>query len=432
MLAAKRIPRLCLVGCLSWLASLGNTLTASAQEPFIPADPRSAARFEARAAWEEFTNLLRLNYAYFTRPGVDGEAILAAFAPVAQAAPSKAVFRDVLQLVAHNFADPHFIVGPLDSLDYNVVPTNSDLVARYRDERVELVDVRQDSEAERQGLRPGAEVLRIDGLTPQAAVARVMGQPWAALSAVQREAGLTMALAGRIRHPRQLLLAAGRAAPRTYTLRSPGEQARRLRTAPPLSVTQQGRVTIIRFNNSLGDNTTIVAFQAALVQAQASSTGLVLDLRNTPSGGNTTVARSILGHFVQAEKPYQVHVVPSEERRYGVPRKFVEYVLPLAPYYGGRVVVLGGHWTGSMGEGLLVGFNALGIPTAGSELADLLGALFNERLELSDAKVDLGEEQLLQVNGQPREDFVPARAYAAGDGPVGHDPVLEQAVEGVR
>jgi carboxyl-terminal processing protease len=191
-------------------------------------------------------------------------------------------------------------------------------------------------------------------------------------------------------------------------------------------------VTIIRFNNSLGDNATIAAFQAALTQAQASSTGLVLDFRNTPSGGNTTVARGIMGHFVQVEKPYQVYVVSSEERRYGVPRKFVEYVLPLAPYYAGKVVVLGGHWTGSMGEGLLVGFAALGIPTAGSELADLLGALFNEQLTLSDAKVDLGEEQLLQVNGQPREDFVPARTYAAGDGPVDHDLVLEQAIQAVH
>lgn len=139
-----------------------------------------------------------------------------------------------------------------------------------------------------------------------------------------------------------------------------------------------------------------------------------------------------MGHFVQTEKPYQVHVVPSEQRRYGVPRKFVEYVLPLAPYYGGKVIVLGGHWTGSMGEGLLVGFHALGVPTAGSALADLLGGLFNERLALSDAKVDLGEEQLLQVNGQPREDFVPDRAYAAGDGPVGQDMVLEQALKAVR
>lgn len=72
------------------------------------------------------------------------------------------------------------------------------------------------------------------------------------------------------------------------------------------------------------------------------------------------------------------------------------------------------------------------MPTAGSALADLLGGLFNERLTLSDAKVDLGEEQLLQVNGQPRENFVPDCAYAAGDGPVGQDVVLEQAIEAVR
>jgi len=394
--------------------------------------PGSPAPFEAHAAWTEFTDLLRLNYAYFTRPGVDGEAILHAFAPLAQATTTRAAFRDVLQLAAHNFADPHLIVGPLDSLDYNVIPTSSDLVARYQDGRLILVDVRQDSDAERQGLRPGAEVQRIDGLAPQAAVEQVLGRPWAGLSPIQREAGLTISLAGRYHRLRQLLLATGHAKPRLYTLRSPGEQARRLRTAPPVSVTQRGLVTIIRFNNSLGDNATIAAFQDALEQTQAHSTGLVLDLRNTPSGGNTTVARAIMGHFVQTEKPYQVHVVPSEERRYGVPRKFVEYVLPLVPYYRGKVVVLGGHWTGSMGEGLLVGFHALGVPTAGSELADLLGALFNERLVLSDAQVDLGEEQLLQVNGQPREAFVPDRVYTAGDGPVGQDIVLEQAIEAVR
>ncbi|RYE90729.1 MAG: hypothetical protein EOO37_02220 [Cytophagaceae bacterium] len=80
---------------------------------------------------------------------------------------------------------------------------------------------------------------------------------------------------------------------------------------------------------------------------------------------------------------------------------------PWCPRYPGRLVVLGGHWTGSMAEGLLVGFHALGVRTAGSGLADLLGALFNERLAFSDAKIDLGEEHLLQVNSQPREDFVP-------------------------
>ena len=111
-----------------------------------------------------------------------------------------------------------------------------------------------------------------------------------------------------------------------------------------------------------------------------------------------------------------------------MPRKFVEYVLPLAPYYPGKVVVLGGHWTGSMGEGLLIGFDALGVKTAGSGLADLLGSLFNERLATCDAKVDLGEEQLFHVNGQPREDFVPPIFREASEGHPGADALLEQAI----
>jgi carboxyl-terminal processing protease len=394
------------------------------------ADSASRKPFDATAAWTEFTELLHTSYAYFIRPGIDGEAILTIFAPAAKAAPTKAAFRDVLQLVAHNFADPHFIVGHLDSLDYNVLPTSSDLVAHYQQARFEVVDVRRESDAERQGIRPGAEILRIDGLPPQAAIEITMGRPLAALSPLQVNTGLNIALAGRRRHARQLTLAVGPTR-RTYTLRSPGEQAKQLLTAPPLSVAHRGEAAIIRFNNSLGNNATIAAFQAAL-QQELPAKGLVLDFRNTPSGGNTTVARGIMGHFVQTEKPYQVHVVPREERRFGVPRKFVEYVLPLAPYYSGKVIVLGGHWTGSMGEGLLVGFNALGVPTAGSELADLLGALFNEKLAQCDALVDLGEEQLLQVNGQPREDFVPVHYRAASEGTTTQDELLEQAVQLVR
>lgn len=398
--------------------------------PLASGQIRPSEPFNARAAWEEFTELVRTSYAYFTRPGVDGEAILTAFAPAAQAAATKADFREVLQLIAHNFADPHFLVGPLDSTDYNVVPTSADLVAHYQNGRATLVDVRAESEAAQQGIRPGAEVLRIEGLTPQAAIEQVMGRPLAGLSDPQVAAGLTIALAGRRQHTRQLTLAVGRGQ-HTYHLRSPGEQAQRLRAAPPLRITYRAGVTIIRFNNSLGNNATIAAFQAALQQAPAAN-GLILDFRNTPSGGNTTVARGIMGHFVQAEKPYQIHVVPSEQRRYGVPRKFVEYVLPLAPYYAGKVVVLGGHWTGSMGEGLLVGFAALGVPTAGSELADLLGAVFNEKLAQCDALVDLGEEQLLQVNGQPREDFIPRHYRAASEGTTTQDELLEQAVNLVQ
>jgi carboxyl-terminal processing protease len=190
---------------------------------------------------------------------------------------------------------------------------------------------------------------------------------------------------------------------------------------------RRGGVAIIRIENSLGNNATIKAFAAALQQVSGSKR-LVIDLRNTPSGGNTTVARGILGHFVDREHPYQIHVVPAEEREFGVPRKFVEYVLPIAPRYRGKVIVLGGHWTGSMGEGLMIAFEAIGVPTAGSRLAHLLGALFNEQLERSGARVDLGEEQLFDVHGRPREAFVPDLHDEREEGHADADPLLDRAI----
>jgi carboxyl-terminal processing protease len=176
---------------------------------------------------------------------------------------------------------------------------------------------------------------------------------------------------------------------------------------------------------------TIDEFAAAVAQA-AGATALVIDLRNTPSGGNTTVARGIMGHFTTRERPYQVHVVPSEQRRYGVPRKFVEYVLPRQPHYGGRVFVVGGRWTGSMGEGLMIGFDALGATTVGSELGHLLGALYNVDLATSGARVDLGLEQLFHVDGTPRERFRPKLYVEPVERTAGGDPALDAIEAALR
>ena len=139
-------------GSLVLLSASGLTADASPPPAGPPLAPLAQDPFNAPAAWAEFTELLRLNYAYLTRPGIDGEAILAYFEPRAKAAASKEAFREVLQLVAHNFADPHFIVGPLDLQDYNVVPTSVDLCARYRAPRFEVVDVRRDSDAQEKAL----------------------------------------------------------------------------------------------------------------------------------------------------------------------------------------------------------------------------------------------------------------------------------------
>ena len=406
-------PAAALFSTLSWVA----VAVAPAPAP---------APFNAIAAWHEFDELVRFRYAYLQRLGVDGDAILRHFAPLAEATATPAAFIDVLQLTAHNFADPHFIVGPLDNQDFAIFPTSADLYAQRVGDTFRIVDVREGSDAERQGVTAGAPIALIDGRSPEAAIELVMGLPIATLSPQQADAGINIALAGQRHHRRLLVLGPAKETSR-FDLAPGNDLADAVGKRSPLTVARKRGVAVIKIENSLGNNDTIAAFAAALAQVKGVPT-LVIDLRNTPSGGNTTVARGIMGHFITGEHAYQVHRVPGEERQFGVPRKFVEYVLPIRPHYAGRVIVLGGHWTGSMGEGLMIGFEAIGVHTAGSRLAHLLGALSNEQLDLSGARVDIGEEQLFDIRGRPREAFIPdlhiEREEAHGD----VDPLLDQAV----
>jgi len=65
----------------------------------------------------------------------------------------------------------------------------------------------------------------------------------------------------------------------------------------------------VRFNDSLGDSATVAAFDCAL-EALRDTNGLIIDLRDTPGGGNSSVARGVLGRFVEREQAYQKHVWP--------------------------------------------------------------------------------------------------------------------------
>jgi carboxyl-terminal processing protease len=421
----RRYPLACaVVLCAVSLGSLTACRTAAVDEAAAKAAPAADARpFDPQRAWSEWIQLLTLDYGYFQRPGVDGQAIVAHFAPRVASATTRPEFIALLQQMARNFADPHLSVGPAAPDGPSLVPTASDLYGERVDGRFVIRDVRAGSDAARQGVAAGDLVLSIDGAAPEAAVESLLGRPLAALSREQVAFGFNLALAGVRDRPRRLVVR-GRAGNRELTLRSAGEQARSLVGAPAVTRERRGDVGIIGFNNSLGRDDTLAAFASAL-QSLLATRALVIDLRNTPSGGNTTVARGVLGHFVSREQPYQVHVVPGEARRFGVPRKFIEYVTPLQPLYRGRVVVLGGRWTGSMGEGMVIGFDAIGAQTAGAPMGHLLGAMSHETLAESGATVDLGEEQLFHVNGTPREAFRPRLLVEPAEAGAQSDPALD-------
>ena len=399
------------------IASLIGPLILSAAASVAPSEP-----FNPVAAWASFEKLLHEQYGYFDRPGIDGDAILTAFADRARTARSDKEFISMLQLVAHNFADPHFIVGPFDPGAWAIIPTASDLFGVQDGTAFRIEEVRAGGDALANGVRPGMTVLQIDGQVPSAAIEEVTGRPFTTLSPIQVGFAFNVALAGHYRQPRTLEVEDGHQR-RMFALAATSDQAGHIQDGPPLDVERQGTLGIVRINNSLGEQALVGRFAEALATL-ADTTTLLIDLRDTPSGGNTSVARGIMGHFVDHDLPYQMHVIPYETRVLGPTRKFVEYVAPYGVRYSGKVYVAGGHWTGSMGEGLMIGFDAIGATTVGSDFAHLLGGLSNETVDGSAAKIDLGTEQLFTVAGLPREAYRTRLYLPRAEHTEAQDPVL--------
>jgi carboxyl-terminal processing protease len=142
------------------------------------------------------------------------------------------------------------------------------------------------------------------------------------------------------------------------------------------------------------------------------TTALIIDLRETASGGNTAVARSILGWFTDKEKFYQKHEYFYEEKSNGIKRSWVEIVSPRKDkYYSKPLVILCDHWTGSIAEGITIGFDALHRPQTkiiGTEMARLNGAVYSYEMPNSKIHFSFPAERLYHINGLPREEFIPA------------------------
>jgi carboxyl-terminal processing protease len=161
----------------------------------------------------------------------------------------------------------------------------------------------------------------------------------------------------------------------------------------------------IKVNNSLGDLKTIDEFDKAIDEF-IQYKNLIIDLTETPSGGNTTVARSIMGRFINKTMPYQQHEF--DEKEFDTKRKWVEYVTPRKTQYKGKVFVIVGRWTGSMGEGIAIGFDGLKrAKVIGTKMAGLLGAINGFRMSETNIGFQIPTERLYHINGTPREKYKP-------------------------
>jgi carboxyl-terminal processing protease len=304
-------------------------------------------------------------------------------------------------------ADHHAITGKSFPNSWAVVPSYADLWVECKMNSCVITAIKDASPAAKAGINVGTQLVAIGDLPMTKAVAGF----WADLgvekySDDQASYAARILAAGRRDRQRSITTGGPRGDRQTYKLASLYALDN---TAPPVTTFGKSGVFGLRINNSLGDDGTIAAFDQAMAQAKPDDR-ILIDLTNTPSGGTTTIARAIMGWFVQSPHFYQMHRVPSEERRTGIARQWVEQVLPRdnRKFHPGPITVRVGRWTGSMGEGLAIGLSAIGAKVEGDPMSGLLGSIEDISLANSGLIFKLPTERLMTVDGKPREGFQPA------------------------
>jgi len=364
-----------------------------------PAFPAAEAR---RADADELCRFVTDEYAYLDDKATDWRRACAALAYAAERAPDRDAFVAVLEDALRELYDPHAHLGVNTRRSPRLVPSGTDVAARWVEGRATVTAVRRGSRAEAAGVRDGDEVVAIDGV-PVADAARARAPRFLVRDdPAAQDFALASALAGRHDVPRIRLQLRNDDGTRevAYDAGFPQPRGR-------LRAWRQGEVAHVTVHDALGEAALVGDFDRALACVDGAR-AIVIDLRDTPRGGTSSVARGIMGRLVATERPYQRHELVAEYRLSGVRRIWVEYVAPRGATFQGPVVVLVGPWTGSMGEGLAIGLDAArGAAVVGRPMARLRGALAERTLTHSGIVVRIPAEKLSHVDGRPREAFVP-------------------------
>lgn len=340
-------------------------------------------------------------------------------------------FVSLLESVMEELRDFHAHLNTNTASSPNLVPSGADLWGEWLEDRAVVMQVRPGSEAESAGILAGMEILTVDGLPVSEAVRARLGGPGAPATPRALQWGLNAVLAGRRTGLRRLGLG-GDGVELAVALQPPRDGG-----GPGLleHARIEGDIGYVRILNSLGDLDLVPAFDAAL-DSLRDTKGLVLDLRDTPGGGNTTVARGIMGRLIERPAPYQMHRIPDPAGSGGsdIPRVWVEWVTPRGPFpYTAPVVVLVSRWTGSMGEGVAIGLDGMRrAAVVGTRMAGLRGATYTSTLPNTGISFTVPGELLFHLDGMSREDFVPPISVELrGENP-GTDAILRAGLEVLR
>ena len=390
---------------------------------------RTQGSFAAEQFTQDFDHLwthLRDNYAYFDRKETDWDRVREVYRPRAAEVRDKREFVALLERVLDELYDPHTHLKINTSRSTRLIPTGLDVWAEWENGRAVVTQLREGFSAEQAGLRVGMEITSINGVPVGEAVRGRLGVSLRSINDEARGWALRTLLAGSRDTKRVIVAKRPGGAETTFRLDLPGHT-----TVDNFQIGRKVEWRLLRGGigyvkiNDLGSDETVAEFDAVLERLRGTR-GLILDLRATQSGGNTSVAEPIMGRLVERRMPYQK----------GAPRRgegWTREVSPRGPWtYRAPAVALVGRWTASMGEGIAIGLDGMKRATVvGTRMAGLNGAVFDLELPNTGIRLNYAAEKLFHLDGTPREDFAPP-VLVNFTGKEARDPILEAGIRTLK
>ncbi|QDX25985.1 peptidase S41 [Sphingomonas suaedae] len=361
----------------------GLTLPAFAKEP--PSDISMAQDFDEM--WETLAE----RYCYFGEKTTDWAAVRRVYRPLALAAPDWDAFALVMRGALGEVYDTHTNIRTAPDGTPRMPPF--DLIVARAPDGVRVTAVQTDSAASAAGIAIGDIVTAVDGRSVDVAIRDAALR---CLSRADPEADAFVI---------NSVVAGGRSTPRRMTVRRDG--AVRDLSLPLKQRDAVAEVSHRRLDNGIGliairgfsDDAAIAAFDLGLAELR-DAPALIVDVRDN-GGGDTAVARPIMGRFITETRPY------ARMRRRagaGLSAAWTEVVEPRGPFtYERPVVVLCNRWSGSMAEGFPMGMRGLGrARIVGTPMMRLGAAVFPLRLDRSGLELQYSAEPVYDVNDRPR------------------------------
>ena len=400
---------------------------------FLTATTSLKSQYKFGDDFLQFWTDVRDNYAYFDKKHTDWNKVKTVYLPQAENAQNKNELITIFENALEELYDNHFSLNTNRQTSTRLVPSGLDIWAEWINGKPIVTEVRKGFSADKAGIKNGMEIVSINGIPIEEAVNNRIGKCITYIDTEVKNYALRQLLAGTYLIQRAIVVKQNGQTATINLDKTNGNLTDNYKPSLLLVFKSIDKnIGYIKFNNSLGENAVIPLFDSALYQLK-DTRGLIIDLRDTPGGGNSLVARGIMSRFISTEMAYQKHVLPNEEKEYKIRRSWFEIVSQRGAFtYNKQVIVLVNHWTGSMGEGITIGFDALRkAKIVGTKMAGLNGAI--NGFQTSNAKIPYSfpTEQLYHINGTPREIFIPAKFIDLTDAKYKEidDPILTEGIK---